>query len=213
MRWESGEDWGEFFPLLTFFAFFPSFFIGAFECLPAPLVGFVLLERAGGLTFALDEKAEVFEFHRQVYVVDHDIFGNVKDNRGEIQNPGDAILNQSVDHFLCGSGRHGDDGHSDSFFLDDFRQFFQRINRLFDRFFPFSFWIEIKRGNDFKPFLFKSPVRKQRQTEVSDPDQNDRLQAVGSQEIGDHLPQLPDIVTEATGPELTKISKILAELG
>lgn len=66
---------------------------------------------------------------------------------------------------------------------------------------------------DFKSLRPKSAIGKQRQSQVPHPHQDDRLQAVGAQKVRRHPGQLPDIVAQAAGAELAKVSQVLAKLG
>lgn len=50
----------------------------------------------------LDEVAEIFEFHRQVNVVHHDVIGDVEDDGGEIQDAGNAGIDQLIGDLLGG---------------------------------------------------------------------------------------------------------------
>ena len=49
--------------------------------------------------------------------------------------------------------------------------------------------------------------------EVANADENDGLQAVGTEQIDDHHGQLLDIVAQAARAELAEVSQVLAQLG
>jgi len=72
--------------------------------------------------------------------------------------------------------------------------------------------INVKGRDDLKSLLLESPVLASR----PDPDfphpPDDRLETVGSEEIGDHGGQLLDIVAETAGAELPEIGEVLAKL-
>ncbi len=73
--------------------------------------------------------------------------------------------------------------------------------------------VNVERGDDFKAFLFKTAIGEQREAEIADADEHDRLQAFGAELVGDHLRQLLDIVAEAARAELAEIGEVLAKLG
>ena len=85
-------------------------------------------------------------------------------------------------------------------------------NRLLDFLVAFAPGLGIKRGDDFKSFLFKSAIRQQRQAEVADADQDDRLQPRGAELIGNPGGKFRHVVTEAARAERAEIGEVLAEL-
>ena len=68
---------------------------------------------------------------------------------------------------------------------DKIRKFVHAQNRLADFFVALTARVGVKAGDDFKSFLSKTAIRKQREAEMPDADQNDRLQARRAEFIGD----------------------------
>src|SRR6185436_14814410 len=76
-----------------------------------------------------------------------------------------------------------------------------------------AFWIDVEGGHDLEPFLFEAAVSQKRGAKTADANENDRLQTVCAEQIGDHFGQLLDIVTEAASAELSEVGEVLPQLG
>ena len=77
---------------------------------------------------------------------------------------------------------------------------------------PFASAIQIKGGNDFKSFLFEPAIRQQRETEIADANEDDRLQTGCAQFVGNHLGQFRDVISEPARAEMAEIGEVLAQL-
>ncbi len=159
----------------------------------------------------LNKIAQVLELDREVYVVHHNVFGNVENNRSKIQNTGDAEADESVRNFLGGCDGQGENGHLNAVAFDDFPQLFHFVERLFNRFAAFA-RVLIEGSDDFKTFLFETAIGEKRETKITDANQDDRLETVCAEQIRDHFAQLFDIIAEAAGAELSEVSQVFAEL-
>jgi len=160
----------------------------------------------------LNEIAQVLELDSEVDIVNHDVFGHVQNYGREIENAHHPGLDQSVRDFLSFRRRHSYDCHFDMVGLDKIGKFLHAKDWEVNFFVAPPFGLDIERSDDFKTFLFKSAIRKERQTEITDADKNHRLQTVGAELIRNHLGQRGDVVAQAARAELAEVSKILSEL-
>ena len=85
-------------------------------------------------------------------------------------------------------------------------------NRLLDFLVALASRLGIKGGDDFKSFLFESAIRQQRQAEVADADQDDRLQPRGAEFVGNLCGKFRHVVAEAARAEGAEIGEVLAQL-
>ncbi len=67
--------------------------------------------------------------------------------------------------------------------------------------------------SNLKAFFFKSAIRQQREPEVADADEHDRLQLRGAEFAGNFLREFRDIVAKAARAERAEIGEVFAELG
>ncbi len=96
--------------------------------------------------------------------------------------------------------------------LDKLRQRLHRVNRLFDFLVALAVRLGVERGDDFKSFLFKAAIREQREAEVADAHQDDRLQPRRAEFLGDLFEKLRDIVAQAARAERAEIRQVFAQL-
>src|SRR4051812_26531679 len=74
------------------------------------------------------------------------------------------------------------------------------------------FCIHVKGANDLKALLLKSAVTEQRASEISDTNEDHRLQPRRAQEVGNHFRQLLDVVAKPARTELPEVSEVFAKL-
>ena len=72
--------------------------------------------------------------------------------------------------------------------------------------------LEIERRDDFKAFLFKPAIRKQRATEIADADEHDGLETGRAEQVGDHRCELIHIVTQTARAELPEVGEVFPKL-
>jgi len=154
----------------------------------------------------LNEVTEIFQFDGQVDVVHHDILRDLKNYRGEIQDARDTSGHEAVCHFLSNDGRNSQDRHLHAIGDGELTELFHRVDGLLDLLVPFPFCIDIERGHDLETFLLEPAIREQGETHVADAYENYGLQAVGAEQIRDHLGQLLNIITQAARAELAEVS-------
>jgi len=164
------------------------------------------------LILFLREVAQVFQFDGEVDVVDHDFFRHGKHDGREVQDACHARVNKLVRHFLRGDGGHGEDGHLDILLGDKVRQFIHAINRLLDLLVALALWLGVKGGDNLKSFLLKSTIRNERESEMSDADENHRLQPRRAEFLGDFFEEVGDIVAEPTRAERAEVGEVFAQL-
>src|ERR1017187_6050575 len=87
------------------------------------------------------------------------------------------------------------------------------VNRLLGFLVAFPARVGVERGDDFKPLLFKTAIRQQRESEVADADQNHRLQARCAEFIGDLFGKRRHVIAEAARAERAETGEVFAELG
>src|SRR5205823_11659460 len=99
------------------------------------------------------EVTEVLQVDGEVDVVHHDLFGHLQDNRREIQNAGDAGLDELVGDFLRDHGRDREDSHARAAVADKSGQLFHSVDRLRHGLFTFAIRVHIECGDNFKTLL------------------------------------------------------------
>jgi len=161
----------------------------------------------------LNEIAQVFQLDSEVDVVDHHVFGDMKNDGREIEYAHDAGLYQIVRDFLGNRRRHGHDRHLDMMGLDEIWKLLHAEDRQVNVLVAPPFGLDVERRNDLESLLFKSAIRKERQTEIADTDENHRLEARRAELVGNHLRQRGYLITETARAELAEVSEILSELG
>lgn len=161
----------------------------------------------------MDKIAEVFELNGKIHAVDDHGFRNRQHGRGKVEDARDAFIDQLVGDGLSGNGRDREDGHTHTSIVDHASQMFHSVQWNGQRLVPGASDVGIKSSHDFKTFLFESPIAEEGRPEIAHPDEDDRLQAVGAEQIGNHLRQLVHVVAETPGAELAEIGQVLAELG
>src|SRR5213079_2982256 len=98
----------------------------------------------------VNKVAEVFQFDGEIDVVDHHFLGHLQDERGEIQDAGDARFDELVGDFLGDDRRYAQDCHADAAFADKPGQVFHALDRLRDRLFAFPVRIDVERGHNLE---------------------------------------------------------------
>lgn len=160
----------------------------------------------------LDEVAEVFEFHREVDVVDHDVVGDVEDDGREVKDAADAGVDKAIGDFLGGGGRDGNHRHADGVFVDDLFDFIHREDGDL-RFVAAAGGIVVEGGDDFEAFLLEAAIREERRAEIADADQDDGLKTRRAEQVGDHFAELLDVVAKTARAELAEVGQVFAKLG
>ena len=70
---------------------------------------------------------------------------------------------------------------------DEFFEFVHAEDGLGNFFVAAAMRVDVEGGDDFEALLFKAAIGKQGQTQIADAHQDDGLQALGAEFIGDHL--------------------------
>ncbi len=159
----------------------------------------------------LNEITQIFQLDREVHVVHGDVFRHMQNDRSEVENPSHAKTDQRICDFLGGRDWQGKDRHFNAVAFNKLAQFIHPINRLFHRLVTLR-GVLIECGNNLETFLFETFIQEQRQTEVADTNQNNRLQTIRSQQIGNHFAELLDIVAKTTSAELAEIGQVFTKL-
>src|SRR5438045_9409914 len=157
------------------------------------------------LSLLLDKIAEVFQFDREVHIVDHDFLRYFQDQRRKVQNTGDAATDQLISYFLRHGRRHGDNCHLNFVLFDEARQLFHAQDRLCNLLLSPALRLDIERGDDFEPFLFEAAIREQCQTKMADTNEDHWLQPGGPELVGNPPRELTYIIPQTACAELAKI--------
>src|SRR5439155_11553418 len=134
----------------------------------------------------LNEVAEVFQFDRDVDVVDNHLLGYLQHDGGKVEDAGDAAAYQTVGDLLGGGGRHRQDGHAHASFPDDLLEFLHRVDGLRHPLVAASVDLRIEGGNDLKAFRLEATVGEERQSQVAYPDEDHGLQTFRAEQTADH---------------------------
>ncbi len=169
------------------------------------------MEGGGGAPSA-DEVAEVFEFDGEVDAVDDDVFGDVEDGGGEVEDGLDAGFDEGVGDFLGAGGGDGEDGHLDLVLLDEAVHGGEGEDGD-GEVAAAGFGGDVEGGDDFETFFAEAAVAEEGGAEVPDADEDDGLETVVAEDFADGGGEAIDVVAEAAGAELAEVGEVFAELG
>ncbi len=136
----------------------------------------------------------------------------MEDERGEVEDAADAGREELVGDLLGDGGGDGENGHADAVFPDEIGQ--PLAGQDGDRGARAEATrVGIEGGDDLEAFLGKAVVGEEGGAEVAGADEDDGLERLIAEHVGDHATQRLDVVAEAAGAELSEVGEVLAELG
>ena len=161
----------------------------------------------------LDEVAQTFEFNGEIDVVNDDFFWDLEDGGCEIEDGLDAIGDEPVGNFLRNGSGNGEDGDSDIFLSDKRADFSHAEDLNAEVTGALSGGVSVESGDDLESFAREAAVSEEGAAEVTSADEDDGLEAGGSENIGEFFGQGGDGIAEAAGSEVADVGEIFPELG
>ncbi len=159
-----------------------------------------------------DEITQVFQFHGQIDITDHDVFRGVEDGGGKIEDGLQTGHDQLIDDLLGGHGWDGENGHFDVMFLDERAEFLDGFEGDGGQAGAGALDIGVEGGDDFEPFFIETAVAEEGGAEVPDADEDDWLEAVGAEHVIEHAGEVGHAVTESPSAELAEVGEVFAQL-
>src|SRR5688572_675316 len=156
---------------------------------------------------------ENLQLDGQVDLAHVDVGRHREHTRSEVEDAGDARVDQHVGDRLGGAGRGGDHADGDVLFHGDAAQLFDVTHGQALDLFADLGRVGVEERDDLEAAAGEAVVAGQRVTEVTETDQADRPALVEAEHVLDLLDQQGDVVADAPRAVRPQVGKILAELG
>ena len=173
--------------------------------------------RSTGITDTTASMADfinkLFKLHRKINRNHADISRNAQGHRGEIEDSADSRFCEPVDHLLRNFGRdsQGRDGNAVGFC--DFGQLVDGIDGVILNDGAGFSGVVIENGSDTEPVSIELFVANQGSAEITQSDQCQWPESVGSKCFADGDLKFVDLIADAWVPELAKEGEVFANLG